>query len=459
MSGRRPHALDGHVPATDPLSTRRAFKAIAGATRHVVRYKVEALWRRDTRSLPPALEAARRRIRAFAERELAPLSLRLDTAPHRPGGELAPEVAALLVKAGRAGLLTDVLPRPLGSGPLRSFRYPFAWYQAVRIEELSCVCGGLMLLLSAPSLGVAPIILSGDLAAIRRFVLPAFRRTKRGDPHLFAFAITEPAAGSDVEDGHGASRHTPGVVARRVTGGWSLRGRKCFISGGDIAESFTVFAALKGEGMASWTCFLVKRSMPGLRIARTELKMGMRASGAAELELDDVVVPDEHVIAGLRKGWALNRASLNASRIPVAAMAVGLARAATEAAITFACRVRLGGKEIIHFQEVQLMVAQMVADTATIRSLVWQTASTSRAPRQDLAAICKFQSTDTAVRVAETAMDLMSNHGMLYTNRAEKVFRDARLTQIFEGTNQINRLAVIEDQQEQFLEEIGRSQG
>ena len=125
-----------------------------------------------------------------------------------------------------------------------------------------------------------------------------------------------------------------------------------------------------------------------------------------------------------------------------------------EAAIAFACRVRLGRKELIHFQEVQLMVAQMIADTATIRSLVWQTARTSPAPRQDLAAICKFQCTDTAVRVAESAMELMSNHGMLHANRAEKVFRDARLTQIFEGTNQINRLAVIEDQQERFLAEI-----
>ena len=448
--------IDGFVPPDSLFSTRRTFKRLSALTRPLINYDIEALWEMETRTLPPILRKARRRIRAFTEKEIIPRALELDAAPHLPAGETAPAVEDLLRTAGRQGLLTDLLPSPIGSAPILSFRYPLIWYQAIRIEEMARGCGGLMLLLSAHSLGIAPIVFSGDIGALRRFIIPAFRETKQGNPHLFAFAITEPSAGSDAEDGYGASRAEPGTLARRVEGGWTLSGRKVFISGGDLAKSIAVFAALEGEGIESWTCFLITRGMPGFKVVRTELKMGMRASGAAELEFDRVFVSDDHVIGGLRNGWAINRAVLNTSRIPVAGMAVGLARAAAEAAIDFACRISLAGKALIHYQEIQLLAAQMIADTSAIRALVWQAARKSYAPRQDLAAMCKFYATDTAIKVCQTAMDLIGNHGMLHSNRAEKAYRDTRLTQIFEGTNQINRLAVIDDQQEQLLELIAQ---
>jgi alkylation response protein AidB-like acyl-CoA dehydrogenase len=192
--------------------------------------------------------------------------------------------------------------------------------QALKVEEFAAVDGGLMLLLSAHALGVAPVLLGGDLGQLRRVLLPAFRESERGAPHLFAYAITEPGGGSDVEDAHGAATHRPGVTARRVDGGWRLSGTKCYISGGDIAQTIVVFAALEGEGMASWTAFIVRRGDAGLRISRTEHKLGMRASGAAEVQLDEVFVADADVVGGVRRGWALNRATLNLSRIPVGAM-------------------------------------------------------------------------------------------------------------------------------------------
>jgi len=215
----------------------------------------------------------------------------------------------------------------------------------------------------------------------------------------------------------------------------------------------TVFAALEGEGIESWTCFLVRKNMPGFSVVRNELKMGMRASSAAELEFDHVFVPDSHVIGGLRNGWAINRSILNLSRLPVAAMAVGFAQGATDAAMDFVCRYKLGGKGLIHYQETQLELAQMVADTSAIRSLVWQS-SQSWVSTQGKSALNKFYCTDLAVKVCERAMDMMSNHGGLHCNSAEKAFRDARLTQIFEGTNQINRLALIEDIQEQLMSKM-----
>jgi len=448
-------ALDGHVPPASPLSPRTAYERLSPVTRRLVSHAPEDEWEHDTRGLPAPLARHRRHVRAFAERHLVPRALAADLAPHPAPGETSPENLALLREAGRFGLLSDLLPKPLGSMPPQLLRFPLFLPQVLRTEELARADGGLMLLLSASNLGVAPLVLSGDLGVIRRVLWPAFRESARGEPHVFAFAITEPSAGSDVEEGHGASLHRPGTVARRSAGGWSLRGRKCYISGGDIAKSVLVFAALEGEGMESWTAFLVRRGAPGFRVARTELKMGMRASGAAELELDDVHVADADVVGGLRAGWALNRATLNMSRIPVAAMGVGLARAALEEATAFACTYELAGRPLVDYQDVQLALAQMMAETTAARSMTWRAASRPQA-RQDEAAAAKFHATDVARRVCEMAMDLLGNHAVLHAERVEKALRDVRLTQIFEGTNQINHLAVIEEQQERLLAAVAR---
>jgi alkylation response protein AidB-like acyl-CoA dehydrogenase len=336
--------------------------------------------------------------------------------------------------------------------------YSAQWPAVIKVEELCAACGGWGLVLAAHALGTIPLLLAGDKKILKRILRPAQERIARGEPYIFAFAITEPAAGSDVEDGEGAASLKPRTIAKRTTGGWLLNGRKVYISGGDIADAVTVFAALEGEGMASWTCFLVEKGASGYSAVRNELKMGQRASSATELEFDDVFVPDDHVVGGLRNGWALNRATLNASRTPVAAIALGIARGAMEAAIDFVCRYEMAGRPLIEFQEVQLAVAQMVLDTSSMRGMIWQYASRP-VPTQANASMCKVACSDTAVRVCENAMELLGNHGVLHSNYVEKSFRDVRLTQIYEGTNQINRLAVIEDLQEQFLDAINSRGG
>ena len=308
----------------------------------------------------------RRRARAFAEMHIAPLSAEADLAARTAPGQHSPAITDMLKAAAREGWLSYFLPSPLGSMKWRRGLYPPVWQSSLVVEEFSRVCGGL--LLSAHYLGCIPLLLSGDIGIIRRFLAPVYRSCHKGDPHLVAFAITEPGAGSDAEDGHGARDYRPGVIASRCHGGWILNGRKCFISGGDMARTLTVFAALEGEGMESWTCFYVDAASQGFRVARNEMKMGMRASGASELEFMDVFVPDSHVIGGLRKGWVLNRASLNTSRIPVASMAVGYARAATEQAVTFACRYQLGGKPLIHYQDVQQQLALPAKKSGDSRS-------------------------------------------------------------------------------------------
>lgn len=447
--------LHGHLAADHPLALRRALADAARVMRPFIDYDPASLWELDTQSLPRSLAKYRRRARAFAEHRLRPLARTADGLPHRSAGEPLPEALAELVHvAAKEGWLTDTMPWPWGSMSPVSLRHPFALRQALKVEEFSAACGGLMLLLCAHVLGVAPIMLSADRGAIRRFLLPAFRETRRGRPHLFAYAITEPGAGSDAEDGHGASTCRPGTVARRTRGGWLLSGRKCFISGGDLARSICVFAALEGEDMASWTCFLVRSDMPGFRAVRNELKMGMRAAPATELELDEVFVPDDHVIGGLRRGWALNRATLNYSRLPVAAMGVGLGRRAAEETLAAAAELKAGDGVLLDTQQAQLTLAQMMAEIRAARALVWQ-ASRRFTPRQAEASIGKFFCTDIAVRVCERAMDLLGPEALPQDRGIEKCFRDARLTQIFEGTNQINRLAVIEDMQDLIL--AGRS--
>lgn len=451
--------LDGYLPANSPLSPRWQFDHLPLLGRSLSTYSQGDLWQHDTQQLPRALRNIRQRAKAFAETHIMPISAQLDLAEHPAVGTTHPAAQDLLIRAGQEGWLSYFLPKPWGSMPLMAAFHPPIMQASLVVEEFSKACGGLMLLLSAHHLGAMPLILSGSLSTIRQHLLPAYRQSLSGSPHLIAFAITEPGAGSDVEEGHGAQQYRPGVVAKRTEGGWLLNGRKVFISGGDIAKSMTVFAALEGESMESWTCFYVLSSSPGFRVTRTELKMGMRASGAAELEFNDVFVADNAVVGGLRQGWVINRATLNASRIPVAAMAVGLARAATESAVEFTRHYHLGGKPLIHYQEVQLQLATMLAETRALRSMIWQEAKGSWKPRQLNASACKFHATDRAQKVCEMALDLLAEHGALHRNRVEKILRDVRLSRIFEGTNQINRLAVIEDWQAQLLGPISHTVG
>ncbi len=444
--------LDGHLPADHRLSPHWQLHQLPLIGRMLTDYAVEDLWEADFARLPRALAYQRRRARKFSDQYLIPAATELDLAAHLPAGECHPVAYDILCEAGRQGWLSYFMPSPLGSMPWGTVPHAPIWQCSLIVEEFSRACGGLMLLLSAHHLGAMPLLLSGRVSNLMHFLAPVYRSCERGEPHLIAFAITEPGAGSDAEEGHGAEVYKPGVVATPTEGGYLLNGRKCYISGGDVAKTATVFAALQGEGMESWTCFYVDCSAPGYKVARTELKMGMRASGAAEIELHDVFVPNDRIIGGLRKGWALNRATLNASRIPVASMGVGFARAATETAIEFARHYKVGGKALIHYQDVQLQLATMVAETRAIRSLVWQEAKSAWRPRQLNASLCKFQATDRAQHICEMAMDLLADHGGRHENRLDKIFRDVRLTRIFEGTNQINRLSMMEDWQPQLLD-------
>lgn len=422
--------------ALDPLAARERLGVFG---RLVTRQTPTSLWERDTALLPAPLGQYRRRVRDFARRELWPRALPVDLDPE------SPERMTLLRVAARAGLLTDWLPRPLGTGGAWALRHGPILPAHLRLEELSAACPGLALHLVASELGLLPLLLAGELGVVRRFVLPALRRTAAGDPCLFSFAITEPDAGSDVQDTRGARSARLGTHARPAPGGFVLSGRKCFITGGDVAERFAVFAARPGQGIETWTCFVVEADRAGLSIGRHENKLGQRASAAVELILDDVFVPADHVVGGLDAGWALCRATLDMSRGPVGAIALGIARGALEAALAVASRTIVAGRPLVEHDDVALAFADMILELSATRSLLWQSGQHPR-PAAAHAAVSKAFAAESAWRVCQRAMDVLGDAAMLHENRVEKALRDVRLNQIYEGTDQIARLALVEAQ-------------
>ncbi|MCX8072250.1 MAG: acyl-CoA dehydrogenase family protein [Candidatus Binatia bacterium] len=307
------------------------------------------------------------------------------------------------------------------------------------IEELAAVSPGLATLLGAHYLGVMPILLSFDLAAQRRVLRPLCERLRAGEPAICAFAITEPEAGSDVEDPVGGEYARLATTARRVAGGYVLNGRKCFISGGNLAALTTVFAALEPDhGIRGWTCFAVPMSSPGVQVVHVEDKMGQRISPAAELCFDEVFVPDSHRIGRERSGWQLNPATLDLSRPLVGGIALGGARTAIHESLAWAERSGLAGDRFLQHEIARLIGAYAAAHALVVRAVGMIP------PLPEWSAMAKFFATDTAMKIVSQVMDWMGLEASLSGCRVERLYRDIRLTQIYEGTNEINRLAVFE---------------
>jgi acyl-CoA dehydrogenase len=327
----------------------------------------------------------------------------------------------------------------------RALARSFLLGQVLKAEEFCAACGGLGNVLLAHELGMAPMFVCGDLGVVFGWMRRVYREIRRGEPAIGAFAITEPEAGSDVEETEGAATARIGCRAAKVDGGWRISGRKVFISNGAIARWVTLFAAEQGGGVETWSCFLLDDAMDGFATGRSEKKMGQRAADATELILDEVFVPDDRVIGPVGAGWAINRNVLNFSRPVVGAIALGIARGAFERALHFCRENRLANRPLMSYQDVQLELADMLMKLSAMRATAWH-AVRYRLPFQAAGSIAKVFCSDTAWEVCNQAMELLGDHGYLHDHGVEKAARDARLTQIYEGTNQINRLAILESQ-------------
>ncbi len=425
----------------DMLAPPNARKQLGLLGRLFYAAKPMSVWDHDTQTLPRVLRRKRRRLRDFAQAHLAPLALQADRDPQ------SVDVKALFLKSASQGFQTEFMPHPWGTMELAVVARAPLLPSAIKAEEFCAADAGLGLGLLAHELGILPLFVCGDPKAYFHWLGRIYREIRAGEPSIAAFAITEPGAGSDVEETQGAAQAKLSCFYERVSGGFRVSGLKCFISNGAVARWITLFAAEKGRGVESWSCFLLDSDMPGFAVGRSERKMGQRAADASELILEEVFVPEPRLVGRVGQGWAINRNVLIFSRPGVGAIALGIARGAFEHANRFCHENQLGARRLVDYQDVQLALADMMMKLSAMRAMVWQ-ATRYQIPFQTAGAMTKVFCSDTAWQVCNAAMELLGDHGYLHCHNVEKAARDARLTQIYEGTNQINRLAIFEGQLE-----------
>lgn len=255
---------------------------------------------------------------------------------------------------------------------------------------------------------------------------------------LIGFALTEPNAGSDAFS----------LKTRAVEDGDSyvINGTKCFISNSGLSDVYVVFTtvnpALRREGI---TAFLVEKDTPGFTVGKHENKLGFRSSPTCQLILEDVRVPKENILGGVGKGWELVLQSLTETRVLVAALALGIAQGAMEAAASYAKQREQFGKTIGEFQGLSFMLADMAIQVEAARALIYHIASLVDQGQRDqhyLASVAKCFATDTAMKVTTDAVQVFGGYGYTKDYPVEKMMRDAKGTQIIEGTNQIQRIQI-----------------
>jgi len=301
------------------------------------------------------------------------------------------------------------------------------------VEELSRVCSGVAVSYAASGLGTITLLEYGTEEQKRKY-LPDIASGKK----LAAFALTEETAGSDA----GGIKTT----AQRTGGGYILNGTKQFITNGGEAEIYTVIAlTAKERGPRGASAFLVDKGTPGFSFGRKEKKLGIRASATRELVFEDCLVPEENMIGREGMGFIMTMKLLDRSRPGLGAQAVGLAQGALEAAVDYARKRIQFGHPIIAQQAVQQMLADMATEVEAARALVYAIARAIDSGAKNFtkeSAMAKVFASDTAMRVTTDAMQIFGGVGYMRDYPIEKMFRDAKITQIYEGTNQVLRNAI-----------------
>ena len=306
--------------------------------------------------------------------------------------------------------------------------------QSILVEEIARVDATTSLIPIVQKLGALPILLSGSQEQKDRF-LP---RLASGD-WLVAFALTEAAAGSDVASNR--------MRATRDGDDYVLNGSKRFITHGSVAQLLTVFALTDPEagGRKGMSAFIVETQTPGFAAPRVEHKMGIRGSPTAELTFDDVRVSSANRLGEEGDGFKIAMATLDRSRLGIAAQAVGIAQGALDAAVAYAADRTQFGERVVDFQGIQWMLADMATQTEAARQLTYAAAARVDAEAHDLpywTSSAKLVAGDTAMKVTTDAVQVLGGYGYITEYPVERMMRDAKITQLYEGTQQIQRLIV-----------------
>lgn len=358
----------------------------------------------------------------------------LDSVRHLSDNVIAPRAAEFdrtsafpwsnINDINQLGLNAMFIPETYGGSPM-SYRCYLAC-----VREISKACAATGIIWATNFHAIKPLIQFGTEEQKQR-LLP---RIAEGG--LAALVITEPSAGSDAT----------GMKTRFTRKGDHIEvtGSKIFISNGDVADVYIVFGKWDGvdDPKKAIGAVVLEKGMPGLVVTGTEHKMGTRASGTASLSFEAVQVPVANVLAPEGEGLRVLLTSLNKSRPSVAAHALGIARAAFEDAVAYINERRQSGKRILEFQGIQFLVADLAAELALCENWLWRVAAQVDQDQDDMgieASILKLRATDLAMRMATECVQLHGGYGYCADYRAERLMRDAKITQIWEGTNQIHR--------------------
>ncbi len=366
-------------------------------------------------------EALRNMAREFAEKEMRPNAAKYDRE------DLFPE--EIMKKAFEAGFITFNIPAEyegVGLGELD---------MALISEELSAGCAGMATTIMANSLAFTPIILFGSEEQKKRFLAPFTRELA-----FASYCLTEREAGSDAG----------GIKTRALKVGseYVLNGSKCFITNGGIASLYVVFALTNPDkGPRGMSAFIVPRKTPGIVIGKEEDKMGHRASNTAEIFFEDVKVPAENILAREGMGFIIAMKTFDKTRASVGAAGVGIARTALEQAIKYSKTRLQFGKPIASFQATAFKIAQMAMEIQAARLLVWNAAwlMDRGKPCGSESAMAKCFATDVAMRTTLECLQVFGGYGYMKDYPMEKLVRDAKLLQIYEGTNEIQRMVIAHD--------------
>jgi acyl-CoA dehydrogenase len=367
-------------------------------------------------------KALQRLARDFAQRYVAPVAQQYDRT-----GEFPWQV---IDQAYELGLMNITVAEQYGGGGL-------GWFESALVaEEIAAACAGVMTTIAAHELALTPLELAASDAQKKKFTIPLIANRQ-----LAAFCLTEPGAGSDV-----ASLRT-----RAVKDGdhYIISGTKHFISNGNVASLYTVFASTEPEQKhRGISAFIVPRDSAGLTPNHMGTKMGHRASDTAEIVFDEVRVPAAQRIGREGDGFRIAMQTFDRTRIGVGASGVGIAQAALDASVKFAKERQQFGQPVANFQAVQFMLADMAMRIETARLAVWHAAwladqkLLSPASAAHASAIAKCYGADIAMACATDAVQIHGGYGYMQEFGVEKLMRDAKLLQIYEGTNQIQRVII-----------------
>ncbi len=364
--------------------------------------------------------AIRDAVRTLARERVAPRAAEIDRT-----AEFPEDLRVLLAEQGILGL-----PFPERFGGLGADLLTVC----LAIEALSAACATTGLILAVQELGSLPLLLAGTEEQLARFV-PGLA----SGSDLIAFALTEADAGSDAA----------AVRTRAVRDGetYLLTGEKRFISQGSVASLVTVFAVTDPDAdrYGRISAFVLETGSPGFSVTRLEHKMGIRGSPTAELAFDEVRVPAANRLGAEGDGFRLAMRTLDRSRPGIAAQAVGIAQGALDAAAAYAGQRRQFGKAIGEFQLVQGMLADMDARTEAARQLLYTACEEIERGAPDAgrwSALCKLVAGDAAMAVTTDAVQVLGGYGYLEDFPVERMMRDAKITQLYEGTQQIQRLVI-----------------